>query len=91
MSFLPNKLSQKVTNKIDKYLVNKLGERNRKQRSLYMLKKIGYDIEPAINNNVKFIMLIKAYQMHYRQSLVSGKLDFETFQLIQSHFNEILT
>ncbi len=91
LSFLPNKLSQKNANKIDKYLVNQLGERNRKQKSLYMLKKIGYDIEPATNNNVKFIMLIKAYQMHYRQSLVSGKLDFETFQLIQSHFNEILT
>ena len=91
LSFLPNKLSQNNTNQIDKYLINKLGEKNRKQKSLYMLKKIGYDIEPAKNNNTKFIMLIKAYQMHYRQSLVSGKLDLKTFQLIQSHFNEILT
>ena len=56
-----------------------------------MLKKIGYNIEPAKKNNTKFTMLIKAYQMHYRQSLVSGKLDLETFHLIQSHFNEILT
>jgi len=55
------------------------------------IKKIGYDIEPAKNNYTKYSMLIKAYQMHYRQSLVSGKLDLETFGLIQSHFNEILT
>ena len=65
--------------------------KDKKQRSLYLLKKIGYDIKPAKNNNTKYSMLIKAYQMHYRQSLVSGKLDLETFQLIQSHFNEILT
>ena len=56
-----------------------------------MLKKIGYSIKPAKNNNTKYTMLIKAYQMHYRQNLVSGKLDLETFQLILSHFNEILT
>ena len=91
LTFLPNKLSQNKTNKIDKYFDNKLGEKDKKQRSLNMLKKIGYNIKPAKNNNTKYTMLIKAYQMHYRQSLVSGKLDLETLQLIQSHFNEILT
>ena len=91
LTFLPNKISQNKANKIGKYFDNKLGEKDRKQRSLYMLKKIGYNIKPAKNNNTKYTMLIKAYQMHYRQSLVSGKLDLETLQLIQSHFNEILT
>ena len=91
LSFLPNKFSQNKTNQKDKYLDNKLSEKDKKQRSLYLLKKIGYDIKPAKNNNTKYSMLIKAYQMHYRQSLVSGKLDLETLQLIQSHFNEILT
>ena len=90
-SFLPKKLSQNKATQINKYLDNKLAIKNRKQRSLYMLKKIGYDIKPAKNNNTKYSMLIKAYQMHYRQSLISGKLDLETFQLIQSHFNETLT
>ena len=56
-----------------------------------MLNKIGYDIRPAKKEKKKYNMLIKAYQMHYRQSLVSGKLDLETFQLIQLHFNETLT
>ena len=56
-----------------------------------MLEIIGYDAKQAKGNRQKFKTLIKAYQMHYRQSLVSGKLDLETLQLIQSHFNEILT
>ena len=91
LTFLPNKLSQNKANKIDKYFDNKINEKDEKQRSLYMLKKIGYNIKPAKNNNTKYTMLIKAYQMHYRQSLVSGKLDLETLQLILSHFNETLT
>ena len=34
---------------------------------------------------------LKVYQMHYRQNLVSGKLDLETYNLMLSHYNEILT
>ena len=91
LSFFPNKLRQNTIDKVEKYLEKKLVNQNKKYRLLYMLNKIGYDIKPAKKDKKKYNMLIKAYQMHYRQSLVSGKLDLETLQLIQSHFNEILT
>ena len=63
-----------------------------KKISLEMLSKIGYDVSPAKRNERNFFMLIKAYQMHYRQSNVSGKLDSHTFNLIcYQYINEILT
>ena len=91
LSFLPNNLSKSKTIQINKYLNNKLLKKNKKLRSLYMLEKIGYNVQPAIKNQKKYAMLIKAYQMHYRQSFVSGKLDKKTYKLIQSHFKELLT
>jgi len=78
-------------NKIERYLGKKLDDRNKKYRLLYMLNKIGYDIRAAKKDKKKYYMLIKAYQMHYRQSLISGKLDLETYNLILSHYNEMLT
>jgi len=72
-------------------LKKKLDNRNKKYRLLYMLNKIGYDIRAAKKDKKKFYMLIKAYQMHYRQSLISGKLDLETYNLILSHYNDVLT
>ena len=91
LSFVPNKLRQHTIDKIEKYLEKKLANQNKKYRLLYMLNKIGYDIRPAKKDKKKYNMLIKAYQMHYRQSLVSGKLDLETYNLILSHYNEMLT
>ena len=91
LSFVPNKLRQHTIDKIEKYLEKKLANHNKKYRLLYMLNKIGYDIRPAKKDKKKYNMLIKAYQMHYRQSLVSGKLDLETYNLILSHYNEMLT
>jgi len=91
LSFLPNKLLRNKKNKIERYLEKKLDNRNKKYRLLYMLNKIGYDIRAAKKDKKKYYMLIKAYQMHYRQSLVSGKLDLETYNLILSHYNEVLT
>ena len=91
LSFFPNKLFQTTKNKIERYLEKKIDNRNKKYRLLYMLNKIGYDIRAAKKDKKKYYMLIKAYQMHYRQSLVSGKLDLETYNLILSHYNEVLT
>ena len=91
LSFFPNKLRQNIKDKIEKYLEKKLVNQNKKYRLLYMLNKIGYDIRPAKKDKTKYNMLIKAYQMHYRQSLVSGRLDLETYNLILSHYNEMLT
>ena len=91
LSFLPNKLLRNKKNKIERYLEKKIDNRNKKYRLLYMLNKIGYDIRAAKKDKKKYYMLIKAYQMHYRQSRVSGKLDLETYNLILSHYNEVLT
>ena len=91
LSFFPNKLLQNTKNKIERYLEKKLDNRNKKYRLLYMLNKIGYDIRAAKKDKKKYNMLIKAYQMHYRQSLISGKLDLETYNLILSHYDEVLT
>mgnify|MGYP001166355049 FL=1 len=91
LSFFPNELFQNTKNKIERYLEKKLDNRNKKYRLLYMLNKIGYDIRAAKKDKKKYYMLIKAYQMHYRQSLISGKLDLETYNLILSHYNEVLT
>ena len=91
LSFFPKKLFQNTKNKIERYLEKKLDNRNKKNRLLYMLNKIGYDIRAAKKDKKKYYMLIKAYQMHYRQSLISGKLDLETYNLILSHYNEMLT
>ena len=91
LSFFPNKLFQTTKNKIERYLEKKLDNRNEKYRLLYMLNKIGYDIRGAKKDKKKYYMLIKAYQMHYRQNLISGKLDLETYNLILSHYKEELT
>jgi len=91
LSFFPDELFKKTKNKIERYLDKKLDNRNKKIRLLYMLNKIGYDIRAAKKDKKKYYMLIKAYQMHYRQSLISGKLDKETYNLIISHYNEVLT
>ena len=91
LSFFPNELFQNTKYKIERYLEKKLDNRNKKYRLLYMLNKIGYDIRAAKKDKKKYYMLIKAYQMHYRQSLISGKLDLETYNLILSHYNEVLT
>ena len=62
------------------------------QSVLYMLSNIGYDISQIGKNNRKnFFLLIRAYQMHFRQKVVDGKLDKETLKMIVSHFNQTLT
>ena len=62
------------------------------QNVLYMLSNIGYDISQIGKNSRKnFFLLIRAYQMHFRQKVVNGKLDKETLKIIVSHFNQTLT
>ena len=56
-----------------------------------MLEAIGYDVKPAKGNRKKFKTLIKAYQMHFRQSLVNEHLDNNTYEIIKGHFNQLLT
>ena len=91
LCFLPHKISDKKYDQIEKYLDSKINGKSKLQKSLYMLEKIGYNISPAIKSKKKYCLLIKTYQMHYRQGLINGKLDCVTYKLIQSHYNKILT
>ena len=64
---------------------------NLKEKVLFMLKKIGYDTREVKINSKKFNQLIKAYQRHYRQSVISGEVDCQTYQLIKRHYKDVLT
>ena len=91
LGFFPNKLTEREYLKVKKKLnLNKNNSLN--QSVLYMLSNIGYDISQIGKNNRKnFFLLIRAYQMHFRQKVVNGKLDKETLKMIVSHFNQTLT
>ena len=58
---------------------------------LYMLRNIGYDTRGIKEKNLKYKKLIKTYQMHYRKSNISGKIDMETLALIEQHHKDVLT
>lgn len=87
MPVLPKK---KLSEKIDQQL-NCLSLRSIEKKTLYMLEIIGYDANYAKVNRKKFKILIKAYQMHFRKSLVNGNLDNHTYEIIKGHFNQSLT
>ena len=88
--FIPKKLNKNKATKIEKELnLKKL--KYKKDKVLYLLKNIGYDVKPASKNIEKFYSLIRAYQSHFRSKKVTGKLDQETYNLIQFHYNELLT
>ena len=61
----------------------------RKKMCLFMLGVIGYNTTD-INSNYSFGKLIKAYQMHYLQSNMSGKIDEITLKFMIKHFLNIL-
>ncbi len=91
LGFFPIDLNEREYKKIKQKLNLKKNKLLNKQ-VLYMLSKIGYDISQIEKNNKKnFFLLIRSYQMHFRQKLVNGKLDQETLKMIVSHFNQILT
>ena len=49
---------------------------------LFLLKKIGYDTRKVEITSNKFNKLIEAYQRHYRQNIISGEIDYQTYKLI---------
>ena len=87
---LPRKINTKLSKEIDKYF-NQKKIKSKKDRTLYMLDKIGYDTSLGKKNSVFFQLLIKSYQMHYCRSIVSGKLDTNTYEKIKFHYKQILT
>jgi len=91
LSFLPQKEIKFRRNLIVKDSYKNLSFEQRKKKTLALLKVIGYDVNPAFKKEKNFTLLIKAYQMHYMQKQVSGKLDFETYSKILNHHNQLLT
>ena len=64
---------------------------NKDQKSIIMLKKIGYDTRNVKINSNAYKKLIESYQRHYRQNDISGKNDDQTYKLIQQHYKDVLT
>ena len=87
---LPINLKDFDSIKIDKYLSN-LKLNTQKDQILYILNKIGYDDSRAKLDNNEYIKLIKAYQMHFLNSNLTGKLDNKTIYCLKGHLNQILT
>jgi len=90
ISRLPNQISPSDLKKID-IILDRHVNKSIKKRSLYMLEKIGYNIEPALKKLKNYNTLIKAYQMHYVKKAKLGKLDIVTYKAIKSHFIQLLT
>ena len=90
-NFLTTSKKNKFLNKslINKWLNKKI--KSKKRRITFMLAYIGYDVEPSIDSNKKFKILISAYQMRYNQRNINGNVDEQTFNLIIKHYiNKIL-
>ena len=90
LTFFPKKLLKKREKELERFFFKKFSK-NQKKKVLFILKGIGYDVNLAIKNDIKYRILVKAYQMHYRQKKISGKIDKETYAILLSHYNEILT
>ena len=88
--YLPKALNRIESNKIDIFLKKKV-IKTKKDKILYMLKKIGYDIDLAKKNSRSFNSLIIAYKMHYCNKFFLGKVDIHTYEIIKGHFNQVLT
>ena len=87
---LPRMSEKKIIIKVESFLKKKLIYKI-KNKALYMLKEIGYDIGLAKKNNKYYLLLIKAYQMHFRQDCPDGNLDGETYKILINHYNQTLT
>ena len=78
------------------YLLNTWFKKNKifsiKKRTLFMLSYFGYDTVKAQNNYHYFRKLLFAYQNHYLQKNITGRLDHKTSNFIIKHFlNYVLT
>ena len=66
--------------------LNKKNIKTKKNKILFMMSYLGYNIKPSIYNNKKYKILISAYQMHYNQKSITGFVDDKTFSLIINHY-----
>ena len=64
---------------------------NTKQKSLFMLSKIGFDTSKAFKSKKNFSLLIKAYKSHFNNNSFEDIIDIETFKIMINHYNQLLT
>ena len=76
--------------KIDNNL-NILNFKTKKQKILYILDSIGYDISLAKINYYNYKKLIMAYQMHFVNTSNLGKINLHTYNSLLFHYNQLLT
>jgi len=62
-----------------------------REKVLFFLKKIGYDTREIKTTSNKFNKLVESYQRHYRQTIITGEIDYQTYQLIEQHYKDMLT
>jgi len=90
LSYIPTINMEIAEDESDKY--KKIDNQyNKYQDVLSMLGLIGYDTRGVKIEDQRFKLLIQAYQRHYRQSNVLGKIDKETYKLIKKHYRDVLT
>ena len=71
---------------------NKYGLKSKIKKAYFILSYIGYDTFNVQNDKKLLKKLIKAYQMHYLQSNISGRVDSLTIKTLIIHFlNLVLT
>ncbi len=66
------------------------GYNSKFKTSLLILKCIGYDVDKAIKNKNNLEKIILAYQSHYIQSNVTGKIDKNTITHMKKHYLKLL-
>ena len=90
LSYLPEINVQKNGNKKEKIKLDFFSP-NLRKKVLFLFKEIGYDTREVEITSNKFNQLIETYQRHYRQTLISGEIDYQTYQLINKHYKDMLT
>ena len=86
----------KIIKNIDHNIIIRWFKKNKitslKKISLFIFGYIGYDTFGLNNYRKSYRQLLLAYQSHYLQKNVSGKIDKVTFEFLINHFlNKLLT
>ncbi len=89
LCYLPFKKQQQTKTYQDSKSI--ILDNNYKNKTLKMLKYIGYDTRNLNKKSKKFTNLILNYQRHYFQERVTGKLDLKTYEIINKHYKDLLT
>jgi len=91
LAFYPKKNFRKYNKSLENWLSN-IQKISKKNKSIFMLSLIGYNVDEVTEDNKKFKKLITNYQSHYNQNNVTGKLDNITYNFIKNHvLNLVLT